>query len=226
MTGEGAEYQLRVWPGKLSVCATTRPLRARGSFERHARHALPAPKTGNKLLYRSVFGSQYERGHGVGESAVLATQARRMMTGYVYEAGGDMLIFVVPSEDISSDRCGWFGSVSIGSLQGPIRSHAANRLQTPRLDHAALTCASRWTDHHRPLYSPDSASGSQKATLRLTNEPLEGWSHPSPRHLMPSIRRTALEPTLYDISQRSETRASPYNTFTSARRSPRTSEST
>ena len=157
-----------------------------------------------------------ERGHGVGESAVLATQARRM-TGYVYEAGGDMLIFVVPPEDISSDRRGRFGSVSIGCLQ----RHAANRLQTPRLDHAALTRASRWTDHHRPLYS---ASGSQKATLRLTNEPL-GVS--SPRHLMPSIRPHGPRTHFSYMTSRNALRhvLARILHLHPARRSPRTSES-
>jgi len=143
----------------------------------------------------------------------------RRMKGYVYEVGGDIYC---PSschgKIVGSLWQVW--QCQLSSLQGSI---SRQRSQTPRLDHAALACASRWrwTDQDS---SRDSASGSQKATLRLTNEPLVAVGVSSPRHLMPSIRlhgpRTQ---SSYMTSRNALRHVLARTTPSPARRSPRTS---
>jgi len=174
------------------------------------RDAPPAPKTGNKLRCCSVFGARYESGHGV--SAV----ARRMK-GYVYEVGGDIYC---PSschgKIVGSLWQVW--QCQLSSLQGSI---SRQRSQTPRLDHAALACASRWRWTEPRLLArlgigfAESHAAPHERALGSCGSLLSAApnaQHPPARSSNPVF--------LYDIAQRSETRASPYNTFTSAKESP------
>jgi hypothetical protein len=100
-----------------------------------------------RLLYCSTFGAHYERGHGVGVFAVLATQARRM-TGYVYEAGRratcSSCIALCHEELVESLWQVW--QVGAGQIRSGLfkRRSAGNE---PTHDSATLlshACPSRW----------------------------------------------------------------------------------
>ena len=109
------------------------------------------------------------------------------MSSYVYEAGPAATCSSYRHRKIAGSlwQVWQAGSGQVRSLQVSDQQATNPRChQTPRLDHAVLACASRWTWTDQDP-SRDSASGSQKATLRLTNEPL---GDSSPRDLVPSIR--------------------------------------
>lgn len=143
-------------------------------------------------------------------------------------SGGDMLVVLLPSEDRWIVVAGLADRVRSGQVSSRGRS-AGNEPTLPPDSTTRPRCSrmriemERWTDQDP---SRDSASGSQKATLRLTNEPL---GDSSPRHLVPSIRPHGLTHLSYMTSRNAlrhvlarlaRTTPSP-----SARRSPRTSES-
>ena len=120
----------------------------------------------------------------------------------------------------SLDRCGRFGNVSSALFKGrSAGSEARLHDSTTLRSHAHRDGDGRNQDSSR-----DSASGSQKATLRLTNEPLGAVGVSSPRHLMPSIRlhgpRTQ---SSYMTSRNALRHVLARTTPSPARRSPRTS---
>jgi hypothetical protein len=122
----------------------------------------------------------------------------------------------------SLDRCGRFGTVS-SALSSRVDQQAAKPDSTTRPRCARMRIEMEM-DGPRVL-SRDSASGSQKATLRLTNEPLGAVGVSSPRHLMPSIRlhgpRTQ---SSYMTSRNALRHVLARTTPSPARRSPRTSQ--
>ena len=223
VTGEGAESQVRVWPDKLSVCA---PLLGRGGQEVGERCSSCTKDREQAAVLLCFWRTVRERsrcvcgGHQGTKDDMLRVRGR---------PGGDMLV-ALPSGDrwiVVAGLADRVRSGQVRSLQVSDQQATNPRChQTPRLDHAVLACASRWTWTDQDP-SRDSASGSQKATLRLTNEPL---GDSSPRHLVPSIRphgrrthlsyMTSRNALRHVLARLARTTPSP-----SARRSPRTSES-
>jgi hypothetical protein len=144
----------------------------------------------------------------------------RRMTGYVYEAGGDIIICCPSSchgKIVGSLRQVWhcqlsslFKGRSAGSEarlhdSTTLRSHAHRdgdgRTKSPLARLGIGFAESHAAPHERAL-------GSCGSLLSAASNA----QHPPARSSNPVF--------LYDIAQRSETRASPYNTFTSAKESP------
>ena len=219
VTGEGAESQVRVWPDKLSVCA---PLVGRGGQEVGERCSSCTKDREQAAVLLCFWRTVRERsrcvcgGHQGMKDVILRVRGR---------PGGDMLV-VPPSEDRWIVMAGLAGRIRAGQVSSSERS-AGNEPTLPPDSTTRPRCSrmriemERWTDQDP---SRDSASGSQKATLRLTNEPL---GDSSPRHLVPSIRPHGRRTHLSYMTSRNALRHVLARTTPSpsARRSPRTSES-
>ena len=219
LTGEGADHQVRVWPDKLSVCA---PLLGRCGQEVGERCSTCTKDREQAAVLLCFWRTVREScgGHQGTKDDILRVRCR---------PGGDMLV-VLPAVGRSLDRRGRFGRSGQGRsslVRSGLFKRAISRQRTtlapdsttrPRCSRMRIEMG-RWTDQDS---SRDSASGSQKATLRLTNEPLGVCSKllsaaSSAQH---PPARSPNSPLLYDISQRSETRASPYNTLTQREGAP------
>ena len=181
------------------------------------RDAAAAPKTGNKLRCCSVFGARYERGHGV--FAVGHQGMKDVILRVRGRPGGDMLV-VPPSEDRWIVMAGLAGRIRAGQVSSSERS-AGNEPTLPPDSTTRPRCPRMRiemdVDGPRPVarlgigFAESHAAPHERALGRLLSAASSAQHPPA---------RSPNSPFLYDISQRSETRASPNNTFTQRAKEP------
>jgi len=218
MTGEGAEYQVRGLARQtLCVRATTRPLRARGWREMQQLHRRQGTSCGAALFLahgtREVTVCLRWPPRHEGCHLTCTRQVRRRHARRTAAIGRSL------------DRCGRFGR------PGQVRSGLFKRATSRQRTHAATRLHDSTTlfshahrdgemDGPRPVarlgigFAESHAAPHERALGRLLSAASSAQHPPA---------RSPNSPFLYDISQRSETRASPsrpYNTFTQRAKEP------
>ena len=213
VTGEGAESQVRVWPDKLSVCA---PLLGRCGQEVGERCSSCTKDREQAAVLLCFWRTVRERsrcvcgGHQGMKDVILRVRGR---------PGGDMLV-VPPSEDRWIVMAGLAGRIRAGQVSSSERS-AGNEPTLPPDSTTRPRCPRMRiemdVDGPRPVarlgigFAESHAAPHERALGRLLSAGSSAQHPPA---------RSSKSPFLYDISQRSETRASPYNTLTQREGAP------